>query len=389
MGMRLFLSLCLFLAFGRLVFSGSLGVGDALGSQRSWGELEAYQGAVTHDFFVDAMDRIYAPTANWRQWMAVREDGVWIEMGREVGVERMFLRFGESPRRSLAGRGLAGLRIVLDPGHIGGEWGPLEERSFSVAGGPLVQEGDLTLLVCKRIEARLRELGAEVLLTREAAEPVTDLRVADFLEEARSRLGSDEGSEALAEKLFYRAAEIRARGRRIAEWGGADLALAVHINASGFVDPEHPELQAGNDVHVLVNGCYLEGELADPIQRLELLRRLFEGYHLEEESLGTAMVEAMRESTGLPAYVYESGNAHPLDEDGYLWSRNLAANRVYDCPVVYLEPWKVNSGAVYEWAGAGDYEGEKEFDGEWRASLPAVYCDFVIAALERHFSGSR
>ncbi|MDQ8181549.1 N-acetylmuramoyl-L-alanine amidase [Pelagicoccus sp. SDUM812005] len=367
----------------------------ALGSERNWGDLARYDGAVGRDFFVEAMERTYAPTADWRRWMRVEADGVWIETGEEPGGERLFLSFaGEVSARKAevelpeAGRkGFAGLRVVLDPGHIGGRWGPVEERSFAIGDGPLLQEGDLTLAVAKRIALRLRELGAEALLARETAEPVTALRAEDFWEEAKARLGGEEGAPALAERLFYRTAEIRERARRIEAWGGADLVLAIHINASGFEDPERPALHGGNDAHVLVHGCYLESELASPTQRLELLLRLFEGYHLEEGRVARALVEAMREETGLPGYRYEDGNAFALDEEGYLWARNLLASRIYAGPVVYLEPWQANGKAVYEWAAAGDYEGLREFDGELRPSLPTVYCEFVMAGLRELYSG--
>ncbi|MDQ8198844.1 N-acetylmuramoyl-L-alanine amidase [Pelagicoccus enzymogenes] len=370
------------------VFSASDPV-DALRSQRNWEELEAFHGAVSRSFFENAMERIYAPTAQWRKWMRVEESGVWIETGELPGEQGFFLRFGEgSPVVSPStGSGLRGLRIVLDPGHIGGTWGPLEERSFAIGDGPVVQEGDLTLAIARRLAARLREQGAEVLLTREAAEPATPLRSKDFWEEARAKWAQDEVRvAALAERFFYRTAEIRARARLIEAWGGADLALALHINASGFADPEKPALHERNDAHVLINGCYLDSELASPAQRLELLLRLLQGYHVEEERLGRGMVDSIRAATGLPAYQYAAGNACPIDAEQYLWSRNLLANRIYDCPVLYLEPWQANSKGVYEWAAAGDYEGLREFHGELRPSLPATYCDFVLAGLEKGFS---
>ncbi len=364
----------------------------ALLSQRRWEELASFDGKVSHAFFVDAVERIYAPTVDWSAWLRVQENGVWIETGKASGESRMFVAFSEAdavvaePER----RGFEGLRIALDPGHIGGAWGPVEERSFAIGEGPVLQEGDVTLAVSQRLAVRLRELGAEVMLTREAAEPVTDLRAEDFLQEAKARLGGDDPRVlALAERLFYRTAEIRARARKIEAWGGADLVLAIHVNATGFADPEHPELHDKNDVHVLVNGCYLEEELASPAQRLELLLRLFKGYHLEEGRVAKAMVESFRSSTGLPAYEYADGNAHPLDADGYLWARNLLANRVYEAPVVYLEPWQANGAAVYEWAAAGDYEGLKEFGGELRRSLPATYCEVVIAGLAARFAAAR
>ncbi|MBC2607303.1 N-acetylmuramoyl-L-alanine amidase [Pelagicoccus albus] len=366
-------------------------VEEALESNRDWAELEPYQGKITQSTFVTAMDRIYAPNADWRPWMEVDEKGVWIEKGARPGEGRMRLRFaaGDAAQFSYQPRDLKGLRIAIDPGHIGGIWGVVEERSFSIGDGPVVREGDLTLQTAKRLEVALRELGAEVFLTRESAQPVTELRAEDFTVAALLKLGSEEGMDKLANRYFYRTAEIRARSKEIEEWGGADLAVALHINASGFEDPDNPSLHEKNDAHVLIHGCYLDGELADPDQRIEMLLRLLKGYHVVEEKVGAEMVRTMRESTGLPAYDYPRGNAAPLDDEKYLWSRNLLANRLFDCPVVFLEPWQANSVAVYEWAGAGDYEGERSFGGESRISLPAQYADFVIEALTSLYGAAK
>ena len=40
---------------------------------------------------------------------------------------------------------LSGLKIALDPGHLGGNWAKMEERWFQVGDSKPVQEGDLTL----------------------------------------------------------------------------------------------------------------------------------------------------------------------------------------------------------------------------------------------------
>ena len=54
---------------------------------------------------------------------------------------------------------LSGLRIALDPGHLGGKWAKMEERWFQVGDSAPVQEGDLTFRV-----ARL--LGPAITRTR-------------------------------------------------------------------------------------------------------------------------------------------------------------------------------------------------------------------------------
>src|SRR5690606_26522963 len=83
-------------------------------------------------------------------------------------------------------RPLDGLRIAIDPGHIGGRWGKMEERWFQLPGSPPVQEGDMTLRVAKLLKPKLEALGATVTLVRNEAEPVTDIRPEMLRDEARS-----------------------------------------------------------------------------------------------------------------------------------------------------------------------------------------------------------
>ena len=61
---------------------------------------------------------------------------------------------------------LSGLRIALDPGHLGGSWAKMEERWFQVGDSKPVQEGDLTLSVARLLATRLRDLGAKVSFVR-------------------------------------------------------------------------------------------------------------------------------------------------------------------------------------------------------------------------------
>ncbi len=61
---------------------------------------------------------------------------------------------------------LAGLKVALDPGHIGGYWAKMEERWFQIGNSKPVTEGDMTLLVAKLIANKLESWGAQVYLTR-------------------------------------------------------------------------------------------------------------------------------------------------------------------------------------------------------------------------------
>src|SRR5204863_5300744 len=83
---------------------------------------------------------------------------------------------------------LSGLRIALDPGHIGGEWAKMEERWFRMGDSSPVEEGEMTLRVAKMLAVNLRNWGARVSFVRQKNEPVTPFRPGDFKAAAREVL---------------------------------------------------------------------------------------------------------------------------------------------------------------------------------------------------------
>ena len=91
------------------------------------------------------------------------------------------------PRAKKAGV-LSGVKIALDPGHIGGAWAKMEERWFKSGDAAPVEEGEMTLRVAKMLAVKLRALGARVSFVRDKAEPVTPFRPDDFRETARGIL---------------------------------------------------------------------------------------------------------------------------------------------------------------------------------------------------------
>ena len=84
-----------------------------------------------------------------------------------------------------------------------------------------------------------------------------------------------------------------------------------------------------------------------------------------------------------------TGNAVRAGTGEYLWARNLLANRLFDCPVVYLEPYRMNSEATYARIQAGDYEGEREVAGKMRRSIFREYADGIVAGVRAYYSSAR
>src|SRR5437762_13658359 len=157
-----------------------------LGSKPRWSVLENYQETITHDEFVHLINDVYCTHGFAPDLIEINEKTARILMNRET--QKFFWpRFAEKddgrksvprlwrPAKSLPPakpeKPLLGLKIALDPGHLGGKWAKMAAGWFQVGNSSLVQQGDLTLCVARLLAPRLRELGAKVFFARNGDEP--------------------------------------------------------------------------------------------------------------------------------------------------------------------------------------------------------------------------
>jgi len=415
-----FLSLALlaFPATGRS--ADNLGV---LGSKPKWSVLENYQGTITHDEFAHRINDVYCTHGIPNDVIKIDNDAAQILTNRES--HNVFtLRFAPDanskarvprlwrPAKSLstakANKPLKGLRVALDPGHLGGKWAKMEERWFQVGNTKPVTEGDLTLHVSRMLAWRLRKLGATVLFVRNSTDPVTPKRPGDFKELARKILiknglpqprpdvldPKDPEKEKTirwqSEMLFYRYSEIRCRAVLVNTKLHPDLVVCLHFNAEGWGDPGNPILIDNNHLHLLVNGSYLQDELDLDDERFEMIRRLLSRAYDEELAIADTAAVSMAKATGLPPYQYPTTlTTTKVGSSGYVYARNLLATRLYRCPVVYCEPYVMNSKDGFARIEAGDYEGTKEINGVQRKSIFREYADSVAEGLSEYYRNAR
>lgn len=376
--------------------------------------LDGFQQTITHDDFVRLLTTVYAPHGGWEPYIRVEADEAIIRTSNVPLLDLFTLHFARpgyavrSPTVAWKdartfnavpppGQPLAGLTIALDPGHLGGRWARMEERSFQVGATRPVQEGDMTLRTAELLKPRLEAIGARVALIRSSDEPATPLRAPQLVDLARQMLGEQGMSNPLlgyqgptdpkrtmsvqwqSEALFARA-EIRARGELIKE-AGASLAICLHYNAERWGDEKNPTLVPKNHLHVLINGGYEPDEIERDDVRCEMLVKLLDGSHDVELPAAEAVAASLAAATGLPPYVYTGPNAVRAASGNYVWARNLLANRVYPCPVVYVEPYVMNSPEVFARVQAGDYEGVRLVAGMQRPSIFREYADAVAAGM--------
>ena len=415
----LFLFCALFLCTPLLAAEHS---SNPLAERPDWKSLEKFQKTITHDEFEQLLRGVYGTHGVSEELIRVDPDAACILLDRDAQ-RWLTLRFATSdktrrpvprawrpahslPRGKKAGV-LSGLKIALDPGHIGGAWAKMEERWFKSGDASPVEEGEMTLKVARMLAERLRALGARVSFVRETTEPVTPYRPDDFKDAARATLkangtenppddfqGRDDPMREQSvrwqsEILFYRTSEIRERARRVNSKLRPDLVLCLHFNAEAWGDERNPILLDKNHLHLLVNGSYLPPELEFDDVRFEMLHRLLSRAYDEEIKIAEAAALAMAKATGLPAYQYTTDNVTKVGTSGYVYARNLVATRLYKCPVVYYEPYVMNSNEVFARIQAGDYEGTRPINGVERPSIYREYVDGVVEGLVEYYKTAR
>jgi len=382
---------------------------SALGEMPDWTKLEVFQNTITRNDFERLLTTVFTTGTGWKTFIEITDTNAQILTGDAKSPARFILRFAAPghakavphPWKTTAdlppapsGKPLSGLRIAIDPGHLGGQWAQLEERYFVVKGGPSIREGDLTLTVAQLLKPRLEKLGATVLLVRGKSEPVTPLRPDKLLALAKDSgepAASPAALQRLAERLFYRTAEIHARAQLVNRTLKPDLVLCLHFNADAWGDPYHPKLVKQSHLHLLLNGAYTDAEIALADQRFSLLQRLLHHTHEEEALVGAAVADTFASLTHLPPYTYSAGSltALPVNGHPYLWVRNLLANRLYECPVIFMEPYVMNSATDFPRLQAGDYEGLRKINGKPQPSIFREYADSLTEALARHYAKAR
>ena len=378
-----------------------------LGQQPNWTTLDLWQDTITHDDFLYLLTDVYTTDDSWKRFITIYPDHAIIRTDTNIPGATYRLNFASviseaSPNRNWNSVGglppgtsdkpLAGVHIAIDPGHIGGNYAKIEERWFQIDDHPPVKEGDMTLLTGKIIKEQLIKLGAKVYLVRGSNNPVNPKRADDYREAAIAKASlldiKDESSiSSYQNKFFYRTGEIRERARRVNLAFNPDLVLCLHFNAEAWNDPAAPSLTDKNHYHVLLHGALTRTELAHDDERFEMLVKILQRSHEEEKSLGVYMARSLATATKLPAYEYHNAGhrARQIEDAPGLWLRNLLANRIYQCPVIFLEPYVMNNQEVHDRIQLGDYKGTKLIGGEERKSIFQEYADAVVSALEQYY----
>ena len=362
-----------------------------------WSSLDRFQRTITKNEFTRLLTQVYAPRGAWEEFFTIADDHATVVTA--PGRPPFRLDFAPDaasakpiPRYWNANRSLRGLRIALDPGHLGGEYARMEERWFRLGDHKPVTEGDMTLYVARLLKKELERRGAKVSMIRDSTKPATNLRPEKLRKEAaaalrdRGRPVNPASLKSESERLFYRTAEIHARARKVNRHLKPDLVLAIHFNAEGWGNPNRPTLVEANHLHLLVSGCYSARELEYEDQRYDLMVKLLNRSFDKEVAVSREVAHAMARATALPPYDYKSNPAAlSVGRSPYIWARNLLANRLFECPVIYLEPYVMNNQEVHDRIQLGDYSGRRNINGTPRESIYREYVRGVVDGLVAYY----
>lgn len=366
----------------------------SLGQTPDWSKLDAFQNKCSVENFRSELEGVYCPRKSWwSPWIKFENNQIRIR--KSAGTEDWYVlncKRDSNQSRKMENQ-LSNIKIIaLDPGHIGGDYAEMEGRNFQIGTDPFVREGDLSLRVAKRLKSLLQGKGFEAILVRNQLQPVTSARPDDFERSVQNWI-IDRNLTGLPEKklqelknkrrelLFYRVSEIRARAKLIATEIQPDLTVCLHLNAAPWKDPNQKKLLDRNDYHVLVNGCFMGGELAYDDQRFEMVFRLLNSWHQTERHFAERINQCFSTETGLPAFSYKGPNALKIGDIPGVWARNLLANRIYPGPVIFMEPYIANSKTEYQRIQMGDYQGRKNFGGTQRLALVEEYAQCVLKGI--------
>ena len=296
---------------------------------------------------------------------------------------------------------LLGLRVVIEPADIGGEWGSMEDRSTLYPGFGWIQEGDLNLQVSKILSEKLKELGAQIFVTRATADPVCHLSVEEVQHVVPQVLAHRSGilsktfhsrtqnvrqsspiyQKIVAEVLLTKNLEARARAEKTRDAIHPDITIVIQFDATAA--RHRDSLPKINRNILFVSGAYTSKEItSDPRQRIRLLTKLLQNVTPTEIKVALSISNHLVEATGFPPVLYgNSRTTRSITGNPYVVARNLLLSREHDGPVVVTEPYFMNQPETLQRLLAGDYEGTRAIAGKERVSIYREYADAVANGL--------
>jgi N-acetylmuramoyl-L-alanine amidase len=258
---------------------------------------------------------------------------------------------------------LRGLKVLIDPGHMGGDEWDRRTGKFVEVNGRKVSEGDLTLWTSLLTAKQLESLGATVLLTRRESKAVATSTLENFnvtphlnsyfhnsmddwmapylekpIDEIRSTIrNAPEAKKAFAStqrlQFYLFNEDLEARSKMIDAFQ-PDVTLVVHYDASKS-DQLQSSVQA---LEAFVPGAFRKNETGGRKSKALALKHLLEVRRWNQTiELADRVTAGMSKSLEIPRLNKPEAFTGFRVRDG-VYTRNLALNRrIQNGLMVYLE----------------------------------------------------
>ncbi len=278
----------------------------------------------------------------------------------ERGVDfclRLISKAKEQEKKVEKKKSLIGMKVAIDPGHLGGKYARLEERFIDIP--PSLErkevirfdEGTLSLLTAKYLKLLLEKEGAEVMLTRtEIAQGVYEKDFFSYLKDSPELWWGETPLSELFRK-HYNPLDLRARAEKINAFS-PDLSIVIHYNSAEATDGARSNhgVTASNYNMVFIPGAFCHGELAKSESRHEFIRLLVTEDLPQSLSLSRSILSEFVSHLAVPI-VSSNDKARYLDSvclklDEGVYARNLGLTRLIHGPVCYGETLIQNN--IYE-----------------------------------------
>ncbi|NDG84245.1 MAG: hypothetical protein EBX52_04305 [Proteobacteria bacterium] len=247
---------------------------------------------------------------------------------------------------------LEGLKIVIDPGHMGTEDWDTSTGKYVRFGGRKVSEGQIALSTSLLLANELEALGATVILTRTrngtvaATTPETfdhrpylnqyfynakDSWMSDLLKKPDAALiqsvkNAPETARAYSDtqrtQFFIGGEDLEARSK-IIDRENPDIVIVIHFDANQSDQLQNSEAS----VEAFVPGGVRQGETGSRLMRSYHLKHLLEVNRWNQSvNLAAAMTSELARNTGLPLLSQPEFLTSIKVKDG-VYARNLYLNR--------------------------------------------------------------
>ncbi len=238
-------------------------------------DIEPYQSRWTRAEIEERLGNFLQKQGNIGSYFSITDEAFTLYNAPDSQSDRMVdfrLKFAKEKRglKKLSKRkNLVGLKIAIDPGHLGGPFARLEQRFIDLPpslGREEIQfdEGSLSLLTALYLKTLLEKEGAHVFLTRtKIGEGVYHEPFFDWLSK-KPELWKGEISLSRIFCKYYNPLDLRARAEKINAFS-PDLTLMIHYNSEDppAGGPSNNTLIASNYNMVFVPGSFCRGELTE------------------------------------------------------------------------------------------------------------------------------